>query len=215
MVPAKTMLKRHATCFSDHCQLIFFLAKNSFTIWLNSFFFFFCLDTGTHKKYHFPLERKGNRGSSRLNKSEEAWSLVEMPSVSRRLVVTQSWHGAWYKRVYMWFLISLGSRDVWIWWSQPTLPLSVWCAPISILDCFSSSFCAWFLYFRYWVVCCGHRVGVLLVVGVEGGQATHVVCCAESQITDSPPLLSDCADYRLTATAVWLGHFVWNGTWGT
>ena len=23
------------------------------------------------------------------------------------------------------------------------------------------------------------------------------------------------ADYRLTATAVWLGYFVWNGTWGT
>ena len=22
-------------------------------------------------------------------------------------------------------------------------------------------------------------------------------------------------DYRLTATAVWLGYFVWNGTWGT
>ena len=41
------------------------------------------------------------------------------------------------------------------------------------------------------MVCCGHRVGVLLVVGVEGGLATHVVCCAESQITGSPPLLSD------------------------
>ena len=34
-------------------------------------------------------------------------------------------------------------------------------------------------------------VGVLLVVGVGGGEATHVVCCAESQITGSPPLLSD------------------------
>ena len=44
---------------------------------------------------------------------------------------------------------------------------------------------------RYWVVCCGHRVGVLLVVGVGGGEATHVVCCADSQITGSPPLLSN------------------------
>ena len=41
------------------------------------------------------------------------------------------------------------------------------------------------------MVCCGHRVGVLLVVGEGGGLATHVVCCAESQITGSPPLLSD------------------------
>ena len=41
------------------------------------------------------------------------------------------------------FLIIHGSRDVWIWWSQPTLPLSVWCTP---QDCFSSSFWAWFLY---------------------------------------------------------------------
>ena len=32
---------------------------------------------------------------------------------------------------------------------------------------------------------------MLLVVGVEGSKATHVVCCAESQITGSPPLLSD------------------------
>ena len=44
---------------------------------------------------------------------------------------------------------------------------------------------------RYSVVCCGHRVGVLLVVGVGRGKAAHVVCCAESQITGSPPLLSD------------------------
>ena len=69
-----------------------------------------------------------------------------MPSVATRLVVRQSWHGAWYKRVYMWCLIIRGSRDVWIWWF-----------------CASSSF----------------------------------------------------ADYRLTATAVWLGYVVWNGTWGT
>ena len=41
-----------------------------------------------------------------------------MPSVAGRLVVRQSWHGAWYKRVYMWFLIIRGSRDVWIWWFQ-------------------------------------------------------------------------------------------------
>ena len=41
------------------------------------------------------------------------------------------------------------------------------------------------------MVCCGHRVGVLLVVGVGGRYATHVVCCAESQITGSPPLVSD------------------------
>ena len=41
------------------------------------------------------------------------------------------------------------------------------------------------------MVCCGHRVGVLLVVGVGGGWAIHVVCCTESQITGSPPLLSD------------------------
>ena len=34
-------------------------------------------------------------------------------------------------------------------------------------------------------------VGMLLVVGVEGGLAIHVVCCAESQITGSPPLVSD------------------------
>ena len=39
-----------------------------------------------------------------------------MPSVARRLVVRQSRHGAWYKRVYMWFLVIRGSRDVWIWW---------------------------------------------------------------------------------------------------
>ena len=32
---------------------------------------------------------------------------------------------------------------------------------------------------------------MLLVVGEGGGEATHVVCCAESQITGSPPLLSD------------------------
>ena len=44
---------------------------------------------------------------------------------------------------------------------------------------------------RYGVVCCGHRVGVLWVVGVGAGQATHVVCCAESQITGCPKLLSD------------------------
>ena len=30
-----------------------------------------------------------------------------------------------------------------------------------------------------------------LVVVVDGGSATHVVYCAESQITGSPPLLSD------------------------
>ena len=39
-------------------------------------------------------------------------------------------------------------------------------------------------------------LGVLLVVGVESGKTSHVVCCAESQITGSQPL------YRLTATAV-------------
>ena len=44
---------------------------------------------------------------------------------------------------------------------------------------------------RYWVVCCGYSVGDLFVVGEGGGKATHVVCCAESQITGSPPLLSD------------------------
>ena len=44
---------------------------------------------------------------------------------------------------------------------------------------------------RYCVVCCGHHIGVLLVVGVGGCKATHIVCCAESQITGSPPLLSD------------------------
>ena len=32
---------------------------------------------------------------------------------------------------------------------------------------------------------------MLLVVGVEGGKATRVVCCAESQITGLLPLLSD------------------------
>ena len=41
------------------------------------------------------------------------------------------------------------------------------------------------------MVCCGHRVGVLLVVGEGGGLSKHVVCRAESQITGSPPLLSD------------------------
>ena len=41
------------------------------------------------------------------------------------------------------------------------------------------------------MVCCGHRVGVLLVVGEGDGWATHVVYCAKSQITGSPPLLSD------------------------
>ena len=96
----------------------------------------------------------------------------EMPSVARRLVVRQSWHGAWYKRVYMWFLIIRRSRDVWIWWSQPTLQLSVWCM--------CSNFSVTRLFFfkflrltpvlgRYCLVCCGHRVGVLLVVGVGGG----------------------------------------------
>ena len=90
----------------------------------------------------------------------------EMPSVARRLVVRQSWQGAWYKRVYMWFLIIRSSRDVWIWWSQPTLPLSVWCAP---QDCLSSSFLRLIPVLRCWVVCCGHRVGVLLVVGEGGG----------------------------------------------
>ena len=39
------------------------------------------------------------------------------------------------------------------------------------------------------MVCCGHRVGVLLVFGLGGGLATHVVCCSESQITGSPPPL--------------------------
>ena len=32
---------------------------------------------------------------------------------------------------------------------------------------------------------------MLLVVGAEGGQATHVVCWPATQITGSPPLLSD------------------------
>ena len=32
---------------------------------------------------------------------------------------------------------------------------------------------------------------MLLVVSMEGGLAPHVVCCAESQITGSPPLLYD------------------------
>ena len=41
------------------------------------------------------------------------------------------------------------------------------------------------------MVCSGHRVDVLSVVGVGGGLATHVVCYTESQITGSPPLLSD------------------------
>ena len=36
-----------------------------------------------------------NRGSSRLNKSEEACPSYEMPSVGRRPVVRQSWRGAW------------------------------------------------------------------------------------------------------------------------
>ena len=47
---------------------------------------------------------------------------------------------------------------------------------------------------RYQVVCCEHRVGVLLVVDVEGGKASHVVRCEESQITGSLPLLSDLHD---------------------
>ena len=44
---------------------------------------------------------------------------------------------------------------------------------------------------RYEVVCSVHCVGMLLVVGVEGGLATHVVCCPESHITGSPSWLSD------------------------
>ena len=63
-----------------------------------------------------------------------------MPSVARRLVVGQSWYGTWHKRVYMWFLTIRGSRDVWIWWPQPTLPLSAWCAVSSCWLVFSSSF---------------------------------------------------------------------------
>ena len=117
-----------------------------------------------------------------------------MQSVARGLVVRHSWDGTGYKWVYMRFLIICGSWDVWIWWSQPTLPLSVWCASISVLllACFSSRFHAWFLYLDSgWFAACGHRVGRLLVVSVEGGLATHFVCCAESLITGSPPLLSD------------------------
>ena len=53
---------------------------------------------------------------------------------------------------------------------------------------------------RRWVVCCGHRV----VGGWCRGWLGHP-CCVLRRI----------ADYRLTATAVWLGYFVWNGTWGT
>ena len=110
----------------------------------------------------------------------------EMPSVARRLVVRQSWHGAWYKRVYMWFLIIRGSRDVWIWWSQPTLPLSVWCAP---QDCLSSSFCVWFLYLdTEWfavdivLVCCWWLVkGVarppMLCVAENHRLQAHRHCC--------------------------------------
>ena len=32
----------------------------------------------------------------------------------------------------------------------------------------------------------------LSLVVVEGGMATQMMCCAESQITGSPPLLVDC-----------------------
>ena len=36
--------------------------------------------------------------------------------------VAEFFQPASYKRVYMWFLIIRGSRDVWIWWCQPTFP---------------------------------------------------------------------------------------------
>ena len=50
---------------------------------------------------------------------------------------------------------------------------------------------------RYWVVCCGHRVGVIVGGWWRGWQlATHA---QNPQITGSPPL------------TVWLGYFVWNG----
>ena len=77
---------------------------------------------------------------------------------------------------------------------------------------FSSSFCAWFLYLdTEWFavdivwMCCWW-----LVKGV----ARPPICCVLHRITDYW-LIATAADYRLTATAVWLGYFVWNGTWGT
>ena len=45
---------------------------------------------------------------------------------------------------------------------------------------------------RHWVVCCGHRVGVLLVVGVGGGYRPPMLCVAQNhRLQGSPPLLSD------------------------
>ena len=116
------------------------LDLNRLSIWTTVFCTYY---RGLHViecTYYWEMTVEVLHGWTRVTKRGPS---CEMPSVAWRLVVRQSWHGAWYKRVYMWFLIIRGSRDVWIWWSQPTLPLSVWCAP---QDCFSSSFCAWFLY---------------------------------------------------------------------
>ena len=55
---------------------------------------------------------------------------------------------------------------------------------------------------RYWVVCCGRCWCV--VGGWCRGWLGHP-CFVLRRITD----------YTLTATAVWLVYFVWNGTWGT
>ena len=52
---------------------------------------------------------------------------------------------------------------------------------------------------RYWVVCCGHRVGVLLVVGVGGGKATHV-CVAQNHRLQA----------RLHCCLTWIFCVKWN-----
>ena len=141
----------------------------------------------------------------------------EMPSVARRLVVRpgwQNWRGAWYKRVYMWFLIIRGSRDVWIWWSQPSHYQFDALHKIVFLQLFALDSCTKILSGLLWASCwcivggwwrgwLGHPCGVLRRI------TDYRLTATAAQITGSPPLLRRLQAHR-SCCLTWIFCVKWN-----
>ena len=108
----------------------------------------------------------------------------------------------------MWCLFIRGSQDVEFCRTHPTLPLSCFYALLlpqaHVSLVIPSRFHVEFMYIDWYLRGCEsvRKLLKLWLVVVEGGMATRIVCCAESQNTGSTPLLSD----LYCAYVCWMEH---------
>ena len=117
----------------------------------------------------------------------------------------------------MWCLFIRGSQDVEFCWTHPTLPLSCFYALLlpqaHVSLVIPSRFHVEFMYIDWYLRGCEsvRKLLKLWLVVVEGGMATRIVCCAESQNTGSPPLLQNTGSPPLMSDlycvyACWMEH---------